>query len=86
MLSGAIFTTLADGSAVYANSCASKTRFTWIGGLVRVRRRRQPASMTVAVCFQPTDPSEKKLLSTDAAKCRPFDVANGIITNVGQQY
>jgi hypothetical protein len=32
--------------------------------------------------FQVTDPSGKKLLSTDAARCRLFDVANGIITNV----
>jgi hypothetical protein len=29
-----------------------------------------------------TDPSGKTLLSQDAASCRQFDVANGIITNV----
>lgn|SRR5262245_14986174 len=80
--SGAIFTTLVDGSAVNYNIYAAKEDVYLDGG------PGQGAPQTAAglddgiYVFQVTDPSGKTLLSTDPAGCRLFQVTNGIITSV----
>ena len=80
--SGAIFTTLPDGSEVNYNIYASKNDVYLDGG------PGIGAPITAAglddgrYVFQVTDPSGRVLLSTDPAKCRQVDVAGGIITNV----
>jgi hypothetical protein len=47
-----------------------------------VHRGRPRVSTTGPYVFQITDPSGKKLLSTDPAGCRQFTVVNGLITGV----
>jgi len=80
--SGAIFTTVADGSEVNANIYAAKEDVYLDGG------PGQGAPATAAglddgtYVFQVTDPSGKTLLSSDQAKCRQFNVAGGLITSV----
>jgi hypothetical protein len=79
---GAIFTTVADGSEVNANLYPSKDAVYLDGGPGPGAPQTAAGLDNGRYVFQVTDPSGKKLLSTDAAKCRQFDVANGIITNV----
>jgi hypothetical protein len=80
--SGAIFTTVADGSEVNANIYPSKDAVYLDGGPGPGAPQTAAGLDDGRYVFQVTDPSGKKLLSTDPAKCRQFDVANGIITNV----
>jgi hypothetical protein len=80
--SGAIFTTVANGSEVNANIYASKDAVYLDGGPGPGAPQTAAGLDDGRYVFQVTDPSGKKLLSTDAARCRQFDVANGIITNV----
>jgi len=78
--SGAIFTTVADGSEVNANIYASKDLVYLDGG------PGPGAPVTAAglddgtYVFQVTEPSGRTLLSTDPARCRQFVVSGGIIT------
>jgi hypothetical protein len=80
--SGAIFTTLADGTEVNANIYPSKESVYLDGGPGPGAPQTAAGLDDGRYVFQVTDPSGKRLLSTDAARCRQFDVANGIITNV----
>jgi len=80
--SGAIFTTVADGSEVNANIYPSKESVYLDGGPGPGAPQTAAGLDDGRYVFQVTDPSGKRLLSTDAARCRQFDVANGIITNV----
>jgi len=80
--SGAIFTTVADGSEVNANIYPSKEAVYLDGGPGPGAPQTAAGLDDGRYVFQVTDPSGKRLLSTDAARCRQFDVANGIITNV----
>ena len=78
--SGAIFTTVADGSEVNFNQYAAKTDVYLDGG------PGPGAPITAAglddgtYVFQVTNPSGKVLLSTDTARNRQIVVENGIIT------
>ena len=80
--SGAIFTTLADGSEVNFNIYSSKD-LVYLDGGPGVGAPATAAGLDDGTyVFQVTDPSGKTLLSTDAAKCRELTVAGGIITGV----
>src|SRR5258708_28318388 len=81
-LSGAIFTTDVNGSEVNANIYPSKDAVYLTGGPPRGAPPTAASLPDGTYVFQVTDPSGKHLLSTDAAKCRQFTVANGIITGV----
>src|SRR5215472_2886294 len=78
--SGAIFTTLADGSEVNTNLYAAKTDVYLDGGPGPGAPQTAAGLDDGRYVFQVTDPSGKTLLSQDAAQCRQFDVAGGIIT------
>lgn len=78
--SGAIFTTLADGSEVNTNLFAAKTDVYLDGGPGPGAPQTAAGLDDGRYVFQVTDPSGKTLLSQDAAQCRQFDVAGGIIT------
>src|SRR5215470_5736629 len=78
--SGAIFTTLADGSEVNTNLYAAKTDVYLDGGPGPGAPPTAAGLDDGRYVFQVTDPSGKTLLSQDAAQCRQFDVSNGIIT------
>ncbi len=80
--SGAIFTTLADGTEVNYNIYAAKTDVYLDGGPGPGAPQQAAGLDPGTYVFQVTDPSGKTLLSTDAAQCRRFTVANGIITAV----
>ncbi len=81
--SGAIFTTLSDGSRVNANIYSAKCDAL---GVYLDGGPGQNAPQTAAglpdgdYFFQVTDPSGKVLLSTDAQRYRRFTVTTGIIT------
>ena len=80
--SGAIFTTVADGSEINANIYASKDLVYLDGGPGPGAPQGAAGLDDGRYVFQVTDPSGKTLLSQDLAKCRQVDVAGGIITNV----
>ena len=80
--SGAIFTTVANGSEVNFNIYPSKTAVYLDGGPGPGAPQTAAGLDDGTYVYQVTDPSGKKLLSTDAAKCRQFTVAGGIITSV----
>src|SRR5688572_9148068 len=80
--SGAIFTTLADGSEVNFNQYPSKEDVYLDGGPGPGAPQHAAGLDDGRYVFQVTDPSGKTLLSTDRAKCRQFDVLNGVITQV----
>jgi hypothetical protein len=80
--SGAIFTTLADGSEVNLNHFPSKEAVYLDGGPGPGAPQTAAGLDAGTYVFQVTDPSGKVLLSQDAAKCRQFTVASGIITAV----
>lgn len=80
--SGAIFTTLADGSEVNLNHFPSKEAVYLDGGPGPGAPQDAAGLDDGTYVFQVTDPSGKVLLSTDAAKCRQFTVSEGIITGV----
>jgi hypothetical protein len=78
--SGAIFTTLPDGSEVNYNIYASKLDVYLDGGPGKQAPIDAAGLDEGDYVFQVTDPSGKVLLSTDAARCRQFQVnANGVI-------
>lgn len=78
--SGAIFTTLPDGSEVNMNIYASKDLVYLDGGPGPGAPAGAAGLDDGTYVFQVTDPSGKTLLSTDAAKCRQFTVSGGLIT------
>jgi hypothetical protein len=80
--SGAIFTTLADGSEVNVNQFPSKEAV-YLDGGPGIGAPADAAGLDDGIyVFQVTDPSGKTLLSTDRAKCRQFAVSGGVITGV----
>jgi hypothetical protein len=80
--SGAIFTTVADGSEVNYNIYPNKEAVYLDGGPGPGAPQTAAGLDDGTYVFQVTDPSGKKLLSTDAARCRQFVVTDGIITSV----
>jgi hypothetical protein len=78
--SGAIFTTVKDGSEVNFNHYAAKEDVYLDGGPGPGAPQTAAGLDDGTYVFQVTDPSGKKLLSTDPPKNRRFTVANGIIT------
>lgn len=80
--SGAIFTTLPDGSEVNFNIYSSKDLVYLDGGPGPGAPQTAAGLDDGTYVFQITDPSGKVLLSTDKAVCRQFTVAGGIITGV----
>ena len=80
--SGAIFTTVVNGTEVNFNQYAAKEDVYLDGGPGPGAPQGAAGLDDGTYVFQVTDPSGKVLLSTDAAKCRRFTVANGIITGV----
>ena len=81
-LSGAIFTTLPDGSAVNFNIYASKSDVYLDGGPPPGAPSTAAGLPDGTYVFQVTDPSGKTLLSLDPARCRQFTVLNGNINGV----
>jgi hypothetical protein len=80
--SGAIFTTLADGSEVNFNHYASKDDVYLDGGPGPGAPQTAAGLDDGVYVFQVTDPSGKTLLSTDPGGCRRFTVSGGIIVGV----
>lgn len=80
--SGAIFTTLVDGSEVNFNHYASKDDVYLDGGPGPGAPVHAAGLDDGRYVFQVTDPSGKRLLSLDNALCRQFDVVGGVIANV----
>lgn len=80
--SGAIFTTLPDGSEVNFNHYRSKEDVYLDGGPGPGAPQTAAGLDDGRYVFQVTDPSGKVLLSTDPARCRQFDVALGVISAV----
>ncbi len=80
--SGAIFTTLPDGSEVNFNIYPSKDLVYLDGGPGPGAPVDAAGLDDGTYVFQVTDPSGKTLLSTDPAACREFTVSGGIITGV----
>lgn len=82
-LSGAIFTTLVDGTRVNANIYPSKEDVYLDGGPGPNAPSQAAGLPEGCYYFQVTDPSGKVLLSTDPVKCRRFHVnADGVIDGV----
>lgn len=79
---GAIFTTLVDGSEVNFNHYANKEDVYLDGGPGPGAPAAAAGLDDDTYIFQVTDPSGKKLLSTDFARCRQFTVAGGVISGV----
>jgi hypothetical protein len=80
--SGAIFTTVFDGSEVNFNHYDLKTDVYLDGGPGPGAPQGAAGLDDGTYVFQVTDPSGKVLLSTDPARCRQFTVAGGIITSL----
>jgi hypothetical protein len=80
--SGAIFTTVADGSEVNFNIYPSKEAVYLDGGPGPGAPQHAAGLDDGTYVFQVTDPSGKTLLSTDAARCRQFNVVAGVISSV----
>ena len=83
-VSGAIFTTLSDGSSVNANIFSAKCDGlgVYLDGGPGPNAPQGAAGLPDGdYYFQVTDPSGKTLLSTDAQKYRRFTVTGGIITS-----
>lgn len=80
--SGAIFTTLPDGSEVNFNIYPSKDSVYLDGGPGPGAPQTAAGLDDGTYVFQVTDPSGKQLLSTDPARCRQFTVSNGVISAV----
>lgn len=79
---GAIFTTVSDGSEVNFNIYPSKDAVYLDGGPGPGAPQGAAGLNDDTYVFQVTDPSGKKLLSQDPAGCRQFVVTNGIITSL----
>jgi hypothetical protein len=85
-VSGAIFTTTANGSRVNANHYSSKCEAYLDGGPGPNAPAKSAGLPDGLYYFQVTDPSGKTLLSTDVVANRQFRVTNGVIvayTGVG---
>lgn len=80
--SGAIFTTLEDGTEVNLNQFPDAESVYLDGGPGPGAPQTAAGLDDGTYVFQVTNPSGKRLLSTDLAKCRRFTVANGIIAGV----
>jgi len=80
--SGAIFTTLPDGSEVNYNIYDSKNDVYLDGGPGPGAPQTAAGLDDGTYVFQVTDPSGKVLLSTDPAGCRLVTVEDGVITGV----
>ena len=80
--SGAIFTTLFDGSEVNVNQYPSKADVYLDGGPGIGAPATAAGLDDGTYVFQVTDPSGRALLSTDPARCRQFVVSGGVITGV----
>jgi hypothetical protein len=80
--SGAIFTTLPDGSEVNYNIYASKDDVYLDGGPGIGAPATAAGLDDGSYVFQVTDPSGKTLLSTDPGRCRQFVVSGGVISSV----
>jgi len=80
--SGAIFTTLSDGSEVNFNHFPSKEAVYLDGGPGPGAPQHAAGLDDGRYVFQVTDPSGKKLLSTDLPRNRRFDVVNGVISAI----
>jgi len=80
--SGAIFTTLADGSEVNLNQFPDKEAVYLDGGPGPGAPQTAAGLDDGTYVFMVTDPSGKVLLSTDQAQCRRFVVSGGIIVGV----
>ncbi len=80
--SGAIFTTVADGTEVNLNQYPSKEAVYLDGGPGPGAPQTAAGLDDGRYVFQVTDPPGKRLLSSDAANCRQFDVSGGIIVAV----
>jgi len=88
-VSGAIFTTLEDGTRVNANIYDSKLDVYLDGGPGPNAPQTAAGLPDGNYYFQVTDPSGKTLLSSDAVKCREFRVEGGIIVEylgIGRQW
>ena len=81
-LSGAIFTTVADGSEVNFNIYGDKNDVYLDGGPGPGAPQTAAGLPDGVYVFMVTDPSGKTLLSTDIAACRRFTVSGGIITGL----
>ena len=79
--SGAIFTTVANGSEVNFNIYQAKDDVYLDGGPGPGAPQHAAGLDDGVYVFQVTDPSGKTLLSTDPAGCRLFTVENGIIVS-----
>jgi hypothetical protein len=80
--SGAIFTTLPDGSEVNFNHYSSKDLVYLDGGPGPGAPQTAAGLDDGTYVFQVTDPSGKRLLSSDFARCRQFTVSAGVINAV----
>ncbi len=80
--SGAIFTTLPDGSAVNFNIYDSKDDVYLDGGPGQNAPKTAAGLDDAVYVFQVTDPSGKVLLSQDIAACRRVVVEGGVITGL----
>jgi hypothetical protein len=81
-VTGAIFTTLPDGSEVNFNIYASKNDVYLDGGPGPGAPQTAAGLPDGVYVFMVTDPSGKNLLSQDIAACRRFTVSAGIITGL----
>lgn len=79
-ITGAIFTTVADGSEVNFNIYAAKTDVYLNGGPGPGAPAGAAGLPDGVYVFMVTDPSGKTLLSQDAAACRRFVASGGNIT------
>jgi hypothetical protein len=79
--SGAIFTTVANGSEVNYNIYPSKDAVYLDGGPGPGAPQTAAGLDDGVYVFQVTDPSGKTLLSTDPVQCRQFTVSGGIIVS-----
>lgn len=80
--SGAIFTTVADGSEVNYNIYGAKEDVYLDGGPGPGAPQTAAGLDDGIYVFQVTDPSGKVLLSQDTPRCRQFEVDGGIIASV----
>jgi hypothetical protein len=80
--SGAIFTTLPNGSEVNFNIYPSKESVYLDGGPGPGAPQTAAGLDDGTYVFQVTDPSGKVLLSMDPARCRQFTVSSGVINAV----
>ena len=80
--SGAIFTTLFNGTQVNLNQFPTKEDVYLDGGPGPGAPQTAAGLDDGTYVFQVTDPSGKVLLSEDFASCRRFTVLNGIISGV----